>query len=172
VCDPLPCVTFRGFDLTARAVAFTQVSINGALSGRVADTSGAVVAGASVVLTNADTRGQQTATTNDDGQYNFPRLAPGVYNLRVERQGFSAAQIENIRISVNESAVADAALQVGDVSATVTVEADREITQTQTSSVSQIVETREIAEPHSPDRRRLCSQPLKAADLPSKPGPM
>lgn len=123
-----------------------QVSVNGSLNGRVADSSGALVAGASVTLTNADTRQTQTTTTNDDGVYNFPRLAPGVYTLRVERAGFSIAQSENIRVSVNESAVADVSLQIGAVSETVTVEADRQTTQTQTSNVSQITESREISD--------------------------
>lgn len=126
--------------------ATAQVSINGSLSGRVVDPSGAAVAGASVTLTNAQNGQQQTATTGDDGVYNFPRLAAGVYSLRIERQGFSAAQTENVRVFVNEAAVANIALQIGEVSATVKVEADEQITQTQNTNVSQIIETREVAD--------------------------
>ncbi|MCI0388884.1 MAG: carboxypeptidase regulatory-like domain-containing protein [Acidobacteria bacterium] len=126
--------------------AFAQVSINGSLRGRVSDPGNAAIAGARLTLTNTATATTQITTSDSSGEYQFARLAPGSYRLTVEKDGFKKLQREGLRVSVNEAAVADLMLDVGAVSEVITVQTNGEITQTQTSSVSQIIETHEIAD--------------------------
>src|SRR6516225_7903294 len=58
------------------------------IKGRVTDQSGAVVAGANVVLRNASTNVPQTAVTNSTGDYVFVNVEPGPYTLSVNKEGF------------------------------------------------------------------------------------
>src|SRR5580704_12010073 len=67
--------------------AFAQVS-TGTLLGIVKDTSGAVVAGATITARNTDTNSSRTFTTGEDGTYRIPALPTGSYELRVEHEGF------------------------------------------------------------------------------------
>lgn len=60
----------------------------GQITGLVTDTSGAILVGASVSITNAQTGATRTAETNRAGSYVVPNLLPGVYNVKVEVQGF------------------------------------------------------------------------------------
>lgn len=98
------------FVFTLTTVA--QVSINGSLRGRVSDPSNAALAGAKLTLTNAATATTQTATTDGSGDYQFACVAPGVYTLVIEKDGFKRAQRESIVIAVNENAIADLVLRV------------------------------------------------------------
>src|SRR6266851_8139294 len=60
----------------------------GEITGEVKDSSGAVVSGATVAATNQSTNSARSAVSNDAGVYSFPALQPGIYNLKVEKQGF------------------------------------------------------------------------------------
>src|SRR5262249_56067969 len=63
-------------------------STNGALTGRVTDSSKAVIVDARVAATNADTNVRHEATTSASGEYYLPNLPPGRYRLEVEKDGF------------------------------------------------------------------------------------
>jgi hypothetical protein len=130
------------FSLTALA----QVSINGSLRGRISDPSDAALAGATLVLTNTATATTQKATTGDNGDYQFARVAPGVYSLTVEKDGFKRAQRENIVVAVNENAIADMALSLGAVTETVTIEAGAAVVQSQSVELSGLVSERRVKE--------------------------
>jgi len=66
----------------------------GDISGEVRDSSGAVIAGARVTITNTGTAATREVLSNDAGLYAFPSLAPGVYNLRAEKQGFKTTAVQ------------------------------------------------------------------------------
>src|SRR5215470_15140672 len=68
--------------------ALAQVE-SGTISGTVRDASGAVVAGATVTARNAATSAERTVQTGENGQYNLPGLAPGVYQITVASTGFA-----------------------------------------------------------------------------------
>jgi Carboxypeptidase regulatory-like domain len=123
--------------LCASQAAFAQVNINGSLRGRVSDGSGAPLPGATLTLINAATATTLTTTADSGVDYQFARIAPGVYRLAVEKYGFKKLQREGIRVNVNEAAVADLTLEIGAVTEIVTIQTNGEITQTQTSSVRQ-----------------------------------
>lgn len=124
--------------------ALAQTSINGSLRGRVIDSNGAVVADATVSLTNTATNIRQTTTTDEDGLYTFARVVPGNYSVVAEKTGFKQTQRSNLAIAVNEAATADLALEVGAVSETVMVEAGSVIVQSQSVEVSGFVSERRV----------------------------
>ena len=78
----------------------------GAVTGRVSDASGAPVPNAAVEITNASTNAVRATVTTDSGDYSFPSVPPGAYDVKVERQGFKAETTRNV------SPVADQAAQL------------------------------------------------------------
>jgi len=62
----------------------------GQITGVVTDASGAVVVGATVTVTNPETNLTRSGTTNSAGNYTFPSLLPGIYNIKADMQGFQA----------------------------------------------------------------------------------
>ncbi len=101
--------------------------------GVVTDNTGAVVAGATVTLTNQGTNTSLTTTTSNGGGYVFDLVQPGTYTVSVEKDGFKKLVSSNNPVLVNQPATINAALEVGDVSAVVSVEATAEQVQTSTS---------------------------------------
>ena len=95
---------------------------NGGLSGSVTDPSDAVVPGASVTLTQLETGVERTFTTDQNGFYSFPELAPGDYMVTVVASGFQTAQ-STVSIRVNQLARVDLGLQLGSTTETITVQA-------------------------------------------------
>ena len=79
--------------LLAAWVVTGRAQTQGGISGLVTDSSGAAVPGATVTVTNTATRGTRNTTTNAEGLYTFPAVPPGVYELKVELQGFKTAEI-------------------------------------------------------------------------------
>jgi len=68
--------------------SFVRSQTQGQITGVVTDSSGAVVAGANITVTNPQTNFTRQVQTNSTGNYVFPTLLPGLYSLRVEIQGF------------------------------------------------------------------------------------
>src|SRR5437773_9682905 len=93
----------------------------GEITGVVRDSSGAVVPGATVTVTNPATNASRTAISNEAGVYNFPALQPGMYNMKVEIGGFRTLTRNDVELQVQQTARIDFALQVGAVSGAVEV---------------------------------------------------
>src|SRR5438270_13046488 len=96
------------------ALAWAQAP-TGAITGTVADPTGAVVAGATVTVTNPSTNTQRVAKTNSSGIYDVPALMPGVYNLKAETPGFATQVRNDIELQVAQVARIDVTLHVGSV---------------------------------------------------------
>src|SRR6185295_19745473 len=86
--------------ICAFCVIASAQEFRGSVTGRVTDPNGAIVPGATVVIKNIATNGENTVTTNDDGSYTFPLLQPGKYTLTVTGQGFNSATREDIEVRV------------------------------------------------------------------------
>lgn len=96
----------------------------GSVTGTVTDAQGAVIAKATVTLTNNDTGVTREVETNDQGAFAFDRVRPGMYTLRISSQGFSTAEMKNVEVTVGKvSALGTVALAVGAVTDTVVIEA-------------------------------------------------
>jgi len=87
----------------------------------VTDPSGSVVQGATVVLANAESKTERTATTGVQGEYEFLFIPPGSYGLIVTREGFSRYEQTGLQLLVNTPATANVQLKLGRATETVTV---------------------------------------------------
>lgn len=109
------------------------------VTGTVVDSAGAAVPGASVTLTNEGTGIVLTTQTSDVGAYVFDLIQIGKYQISVEKTGFKKFVSPGNTVNINQPATVNATLEVGDVSAVVTVEGAA--TQVQTSSSGNIGST-------------------------------
>ncbi len=99
--------------------------VNGRIRGTVIDASGAAMVGATVKIVNVATNLERTLTSTDDGSFDAQDLPPGIYNVTVTKTGFRTLKQTNIKLEAAATFVVTATLQVGDVSATVEVIAER-----------------------------------------------
>lgn len=115
------------------------------VTGSVTDSSGAAVAGATVTLTDEGTNASLTTTTSDSGVYTFDLIQPGKYQVTVEKQGFKKFVSKSNTALINQPATVNIALEIGDVSAVVTVEGSAEQVQTSSSgNIGSTVEQRTL----------------------------
>src|ERR1700691_1374967 len=98
-----------------------RAGVGGRISGTVKDASGAVVAKATVSITNSDTGVRQALTSDDNGAYSFLNVPVGRYLLEVSADGFRPYQRTGITIDANSALTMDAVLEVGGRSDAVTV---------------------------------------------------
>src|SRR2546422_6633714 len=123
--------------------AFAQTGTSN-ITGIVRDTTGAVVPGATVTAKNEATGVTNTQITTDSGLYAFSSLPVGAYTITVEKQGFKTLQRTNNRLELGTQLAVDVALEVGQVSETVSVQAGAEQLQTSNATIGNVVEQKAI----------------------------
>ncbi|MGA7648206.1 MAG: carboxypeptidase regulatory-like domain-containing protein, partial [Terriglobales bacterium] len=116
-----------------------NVVLTGSLGGRVTDSSGALVPGASVVVRNLATGVEQTADTNHDGLYRFPVVMPGTYSITASLKGFRDVQVL-VRVLVGNTTSQDIRLQVGASADTVKVIGEAPLLRPEESSSSTVID--------------------------------
>ena len=131
--------------LTVPILSFAQ-SFYGAVLGTVTDASGAVVVGATVVLTNSGTNERNTVQSLHDGSYQFVNLIPGSYTLEIDTTGFKKTIRPSIQVEVGAAVRIDVSLQLGDSSQSVQVNAESPLIQTENATLSQVVNSRTVEE--------------------------
>lgn len=129
--------------LLSGSAAFAQLS-SASLNGTVRDSSGAVVANATVVLRNVDTTIEHSTTSNETGNYVFLNLPPGKYTLETSAGGFSSKQVEQFVLGVNQTATIDIALAVGSQKEIVSVVAEAEQLQASTADLGTVISTKQV----------------------------
>src|SRR5579862_553135 len=95
------------------SISLSAQTPTGSISGNVADSSGAQVAGATARVINNATHETHTATTSALGAYLFPIVPVGQYSLEAEAPGFKVEKRTGITLDVNQNARVDFVLQVG-----------------------------------------------------------
>jgi hypothetical protein len=135
----LACALFMS---VAAPPVFAQLD-RGQVAGFVKDQSGGVIPGATVVATSTQTGLGRTVITDERGYYVFPSLPPGQYDLSVELQGFRKWVKSGITLDASANITADATLETGAISETVTVIAKSTPLQTDVA-VRQTVEAKDI----------------------------
>jgi hypothetical protein len=106
----------------AVGTGFAQTSGGGSIAGTVTDTTGAVVPGAAVIITNTDTGISRTLTANGSGSYALPFVQPGHYEVVVSgSSSFGKVDRKNLVLTVGETLTVDVALQAASVSTEVDV---------------------------------------------------
>ena len=112
------------------------------LTGLITDSTGAVTANAVVTATNKATNVSQTTKSDSSGYYTFPTLPVGVYTISVELQGFKKAVRDEVTLAVGQKARLDVALEVGQVSETVSVTSSATLLATQEATTGGVIENR------------------------------
>ena len=124
------------------ALLFAQ---NAQVTGRVSDPTGAVVAAAAVIVTNADTGDRRTTRSNEQGYYTVLFLDPGTYRVEVQAQGFKPVT-QSVRLEVEQVARLDFRLEIGALTEAVEVSAVAPLLESETASVGQVVNNKSIVE--------------------------
>ncbi len=119
-------------------------STNATATGSITDSSGAAVPGAAVELLNNATNVPSRTTTNNDGLYRITGLIPGTYTARVSMQGFKTSVKDDIVLHVQDVVGLNFSLGVGSVNETMTVESGEPLLQTETTSLSTVVDERTV----------------------------
>jgi Carboxypeptidase regulatory-like domain len=115
------------------------------IQGTVKDTSGAVVPEAAVTVTNNETGKAQQATTSNEGFYRVSALPPGTYTVSAEKTGYKKKILESVSVSAEATQGVDITLEVGEVSATVTVSQEAApLLQTENANVDKAISTQEV----------------------------
>ncbi len=116
------------------------------MTGTITDTSGGVLPGATVTVTNVAMGTSMSVATNDQGFFSVPFLLPGEYQVAAEMSGFKKLVREGIRLSVADRVQLDLVLDVGAPIEIVTVTAETPLLNTSNASLGQVVDARRIAE--------------------------
>ena len=112
--------------------------------GSVRDPQNSAIPGASVSLTNAGTGEVRNTETNDGGEFVFPAVLPGAYNLKVAKEGFRPLERRGLALSSSQTlAVGTIALTIGGVAETVTVTSESTAVQTASSESSAQIEAKQ-----------------------------
>ena len=130
------------FSLAVASPALAQVT-TADLVGRVSDSSGAVLPGATVILEHDATHDVRTIVAGSSGDYIFSFLPIGAYTVKVELQGF-ASQTTKVNLSTGDRVRFDPKLQVGTVAENITVLAETPLLQTDTATVGTLVSERAV----------------------------
>jgi hypothetical protein len=112
--------------------------------GYVRDASDAAVPNATVTLTNMSTGIAQTKTTDAEGKYEFPSVQIGNYQVLATAQGFDKARTETFTVQTNARQRVDVNLKTGSVSEEVTVTSAAQLLDTETSSHSTVIATKQV----------------------------
>jgi hypothetical protein len=144
----------NGFGFAISGVPFVLLALTtpparaqvdtGAILGTVRDQSGGVVGGAKITVTNEGTGVSVTTESQADGAYTFSPVRIGVYAVTAEVRGFQTSRQQHVTVNIQQQVVVDFSLLPGQVTETVSVTAEPASLQTQTSSVGQLVDSREI----------------------------
>lgn len=123
-----------------------QAGTTGTILGTVTDTSGAVVPGASVEVTNVATNATNRVTTTATGDYTLANLVPGTYKVSAQMNGFSTVVTHDIVLAVAQNARIDLRLKPGAANETVEVSATAVALDTDSSAVAQTVTPQQVSE--------------------------
>ena len=138
----LVCLAIAGCVGTALSQAQSDAAD---LQGTVRDANGAVVANATLTVRNTATNVGRETTTNDDGFYKIVNLPPGNYEISVKAANYKTAVIPSVKLTVGQTINQDVPLEVGDLTATVTVTSvSPNIVETTNTNVATIIDRERI----------------------------
>ncbi len=150
------------FIVTLLFAPAAQAQFRASIQGTVTDTTGAVIPGAAVTLTDLQTNEQRTTTSNGEGVYNFNALPPDNFSLVVERQGFQKKVLDHLQLIPEQANAINVQMAIGAADTTVTVNAstvsalDKETADTQVSITAEQIQ-------HFPEFERDATQLIQLA---------
>src|SRR5580765_8016640 len=130
-------IAAAAFCMVLNIAVFAQVT-SGDIVGRVTDSSGGVLPGATVTIEHLGTHDIRTVPSNGTGDYVFNLLPIGAYTVKIEMQGF-ISQTARVNLSAGDRARFDAKLALGQVAENVTVTAESPLVQTDSATISALL---------------------------------
>jgi hypothetical protein len=128
------------------SVAFAQ-EVTGTLNGTVTDPSGAAVKGATVTVTDENTKVVvRTVITGDNGDYSIPTLPVGTYTVGIEAPNFKKIVRTGVKLDVNQRRTEDVTMEAGNISEVVTVEANPLTVELTTPTASTVITGDQVRE--------------------------
>src|SRR5687767_712668 len=124
--------------------AIADAQFRGGVQGVVTDSTGGLVPGASITLTNKETNQSQTTLSSEEGYYRFSALAPGLYSLSIEKDGFKKRIVDEVKVDAESVQGQDISLEAGTISEVVTVQADQAPLETEDANIRKTIGTEEI----------------------------
>ena len=121
-------------------------SVKGSVGGSVTDTTGAAIPGAQITLVNTASGTTYNGVSTSAGVYRFPDLDLGTYNLTVTSPGFKSAVRTGVLVQINTVTAQDIQLSAGNVTETVSVNADALTLETESSDQGGVASARQIEE--------------------------
>jgi hypothetical protein len=124
--------------------AIGRAQTTGSLVGRVTDTSGGVLPGATVEVRSLSLQGVRSTTTDTSGNYRLALLPPGTYAVTFNLASFTARTIENVRVGLDRDTTLDGALSLASLKEAVTVTGEAPVVDTTTTTLGQNLDERAI----------------------------
>lgn len=129
--------------LTLSISMFGQTN-RGGITGTITDSNGGTIPGAKVTITNVGTNQSTTVTSSKDGVFSVSALEPVVYNVLVEATNFKRALIQNVKIDTASVATVNVTVEAGSVNETVDIQADAQIVNADSGTLSQTITERQL----------------------------
>jgi hypothetical protein len=132
--------------LLTATIAWAQAGATAQINGTVRDTSGAVLPGVDVTVTQTDTNFTRSTVTDEEGNYVLSNLPIGPYRLQASLSGFRTFQRTGIVLQVNADPTIVIEMAIGELAETVSVEAAAPLVETRSPAVGQVIENERIEE--------------------------
>ena len=132
--------------IVAAGAGAAAQEFRGAIEGTVTDTTGGVLPGVTVTVTNAGTAVEQNVVTDDSGRFRVLYLNPGAYTVAAELSGFKKFVRVDNQVRVGDVVRVDVVLEAGGVTETVSVTAQRSLLNTSSGISGTTIESKQIAE--------------------------
>jgi hypothetical protein len=118
----------------------------GTIVGTVGDSSGSLIAGAKITVTDEGNQISRSVVANEQGYFTVPALHPSTYNVSVAAPGFAVFSQKNVTLLADQSLTLDVKMTIGLATQTVTVDTNAIEVDTSTSTLSQVVEEKRIVD--------------------------
>src|ERR1700746_1185038 len=125
---------------------FMYGQANGSFSGTISDKTGSVISGATVKVTSQGTGLSREAKTDDTGHYLIPLLPVAFYTVRVESQGFQAAEQKDVRLRVDDHREVNFTMSPASVTSTVEVSATEVAVETTNPTLGQVITSEQVTQ--------------------------
>jgi Carboxypeptidase regulatory-like domain len=149
-----PRVPHLALDLGARALPMQgQTANTGAIAGTVSDPSGALVAGAALVVKSQATQEEERDLTTDaQGSFSVPFLTPGGYDLTVRVSGFEPLILKGVQVQITEVSRLKIQLKIGGAKEQIAISAEPPLLQTENATLGRVIDQETIVDLSLVDR--------------------
>lgn len=132
--------------LMASSSPIAHADVVGKIAGTVKDQTNAVIPGAMVEAANTATGVKQTATTDEQGNYSFPDLPVGQYEINVTAEGFNASKTPGLTINIGTALTVDVTLRISGQNQTVSVSENAVRVETSDTQLGEVIESKQVTD--------------------------